>query len=145
ADSQNTGDAYTSFESPEINGGDFSSITQFGQNGTTPSEIQLDAAKIRVAGASSAVIGRGYVARAYQSTDSAAVTAETVVLTASSFAYQPGRSYRAHYGNLVSSSNASGRAGFRLRKAAGGLLLGYSGIITCQTPGSQQQAEGDFY
>lgn len=137
-------DAWLELKSPQVNGGSSSGVLLFAQSATAPTEMHLDADLIYPLGASFPM-GRGVIALDWSAAVSAAVTAETVVLLASSFTYEAGRSYEARWGNLVSSSLANGRVGFRLRKTnATGLQLGYTGIISCQTAGSVVQAAGSF-
>lgn len=127
------GDAWMQLASPTINGGDSGRITIFGANATSPTEpstqIVLDAEQVFAQGAFA--LGRGPVARAYSGTDSAAVTAETTVLTSSSYAFRDGRAYKVTFGPSLITSNAFGAAQFRIRKNnAAGQLLGGSRITT---------------
>lgn len=127
------GDAWMQLESPSINGGTTAKITLFGQNTTNPTEpttqIVMVAEQIFTGGAYA--IGRGAVARAYATSNSAAVTAETTVLTSSSYAFKDGRAYKATFGPSLVTSNAFGAGQFRIRKDnAAGQLLGGSRITT---------------
>lgn len=139
------GDAWMKLESPTIDADASSSIYLYGKNAGAETEIQLNATKVSAGGPNT--IGRGPVARAFSAVDSAAVTAETVVLTASSFTYENERAYRATCGPLLSSSNANARVGMRLRKTnAAGQLLGYSGIMPMSPfTGNQVYGQSTFY
>lgn len=81
----------------------------------------------------------------FQTGNSAAVTAETVVHTIANMVFVEGRAYRITCGSRVETSNANGRARFRLRKTnAAGAQWGDLGTIAttgtagddCATPGS---------
>ncbi len=147
-DSDPSGDAWMRVESPQIDGGDVARIQLYGENASIsePSNVRLIADRVTV-GQGQNGIGWGPVARAFSAADSAAVTAETVVLTATSFTYLPGRAYRASFGNLISSSNVNARAGFRLRKTnAAGQILGFTGIdANSPVAGNFCHAAGEFY
>lgn len=123
-------DAWLELAGPAIDGGAVASVQLFSQNPAVSnpnSQINLNAVNILANGPQ--YIGRGFVARAVDTADSAAVTAETVVLTASQYTYPNGRAFRASWGNLVSTSNANGAAGFRVRKTnAAGQVLGFGGL-----------------
>jgi len=147
-DSDVSGDAWAKVESPSIDGGDTGSILVYGENASIggPTEIRLNGERVKVGG-NVLGIGRGPVARAYDTVDSAAVTAETVVLTATQFDYLDGRAYRATFGGLVSASNANARVRARLRKTnAGGTLLGTCGVLNgSPTAGDLCEGQGEFY
>jgi hypothetical protein len=130
-DSDPSGDAWMRLESPQIDGGRVAQVTIWGENLTNPTdpETQIRLTADRVTMGSGFALGRGSVARALSAVDSAAVTAETTVLTSTSFAYQNDRAYRATCGPLVSSSNANAAHGFRIRKDnAAGQVLGFGGL-----------------
>jgi hypothetical protein len=145
-------DAYLIMSSPVIGGGSPAQVQIFGSNPAAnfKREIDLQADTILMGpaatGPGTAALGVGYgpVAIAFDPTagDSAAVSAETVVLTASTFKYRAGRAYKAFFGNAASASVA-GTVEFRLRKTnVAGSALGYSGLIPVQTAASK--ADGQF-
>lgn len=142
------GDAWLSLSSPEIDGGITSDIAIFGENPSLGAfaEIQLNAPNVRI-GQGPMYAGWGPVSRAYATTDSAAVTAETQVLAASSFTFLDGRAYRVKWGGLVSTSNAGGAAGFRVRKNnATGQILIFGGLAVASTvAGRTCNAYGEGY
>jgi hypothetical protein len=143
------GDAWMRLESPQINGGGVARITMWGENTTNPTDpetqVRISATTVSVGG--NFAIGRGSVARALSAVDSAAVTAETTVLTSTSFDYENGRAYKATCGPLVSNSNNNGRSGFRLRKNnAAGQLLGFGGLLpSSPIAGNFCNGESTFY
>lgn len=140
-------DAWLYMESPEIDSGETARLVVYGENASisAPTQINVVASLVNLGGPFA--VGRGPVALASSSSDSAAVTAETVVLTATSFDYEDGRAYRATVGPLVSSNVASARALFRLRKTnTAGALLGYSGELPhSATSGALCNGEATFY
>lgn len=126
-----TADAWLQLDSPQIDGANTSTILIYGENTSlgVPDEIALDATNVRIGATSPQCIGRGPVCRAFATADSAAVTAETVVLTTGVFTFLDGRAYRVKWGGLVSTSNANGAAGFRVRKTnAAGQVLVFGGL-----------------
>lgn len=143
------GDAWMRLESPIINGGAVAGITMFGENTTNPTDpdtqIKIEANRVWVGG--NFALGRGPVARAFSGTNSAAVTAETTVLTSTSFDYENNRAYRVTFGPSMVTSNANGRAQFRIRKdnAAGQLLGGARVISGAPTAGNIAIAEATHY
>lgn len=108
-------DAWLALSSATINGGATSAMQLYAENSVTgqPAEINLDADRVSI---NRRVIGAGAVARDYANTPSAAVTAETVVLTTTAATYKNNHAYRVTTGRFVRTSDASGRAQFQLRK-----------------------------
>lgn len=90
---------------------------------------------------------RGFRGVSIDTVDSAAVTAETVVMTISNFVFAAGRAYRVAFGSQVETSNVNGRARFRLRKtnAAGTLWHDYGTVLTTGTAGDNTQAHNEGY
>ncbi len=149
------GDANLLFESPTINGGAKSDIKMYAQNATIPAPTQIDitADQIALVGTTDFYnnsvhpMGRGIVARSYSGSTSAAVTAETVVLTSTQFTFEDNRAYRVQFGPSVVTSNANGRAQFRIRKDnAAGMILGGGRIIQGSASAANiVQAEATHY
>jgi len=134
-----TGSAFSQLESPNTDGGGTGWIRIYGQSptegapyGTTQLYCAVD--HIRQNGYS---IGGATIASDYSNTDSAAVGAETVVLTVPSTTYLRGHAYRVVVGPAVTSSVNATAVRFRVRKTnAAGALLADTAAINCAIGGT---------
>lgn len=129
-----TGDAWLHHQSPSVDGGAVGSVDIYGANAAFPgplgeSLVNYDVGFLKVAGDA---LGGALVAYASSNAGSAAVAAETVVLTLPGYTYKAYHAYTVHYGDAVISSAASGEVNFRVRKTnAAGQLLYSSENFTC--------------
>jgi hypothetical protein len=93
-----------------------------------------------------APIDKGFKGRVDSTSDSSAVTTETVVLTLSSFVFKDTRAYRVRYGKGILVTGTSGDGVFRFRKTnAAGTLYGDGVRHNCATISTTNAAEGEWY
>jgi hypothetical protein len=90
-------------------------------------------------------VGKGHKGSAGATSDSAAVTVETVVLTISSFVFKDGRAYRITYGSGVT-CDVVGDAVFAVRKTNAAGTIYADGIrYPCRTGANTYAAESTRY